>query len=83
MGKLEALQWVHALLARDARLIQEQQELLLAALCDALLATSGSLVGVAWGPAVQGEGGGTRVLCGWLSCPPRKHPYCSFESCIR
>lgn len=41
VGKLEALQWVNALLSQDARLLQEQQALLLAALCDALSAASG------------------------------------------
>lgn len=43
MAKLEALQWVNALLGRDARLVQEQQQLLLATLCDALSAASGEL----------------------------------------
>ena len=41
VSKLEALQWVHALLSRDARLLQEQRQLLLLALCDALGAASG------------------------------------------
>jgi hypothetical protein len=43
VAKLEALQWVNALLGRDARLVQEQQQLLLATLCDALSAASGEL----------------------------------------
>ena len=42
ISKIESLQWVNALLARDARLLQEQQQLLLAALCDALSAASGA-----------------------------------------
>ena len=42
VSKLEALQWVHALLSRDARLLEDQQQLLLAALCDALAAASGA-----------------------------------------
>ena len=41
VSKLEALQWVHVLLSRDARLLQEQRQLLLLALCDALGAASG------------------------------------------
>ncbi|KAL4855248.1 hypothetical protein ACK3TF_004229 [Chlorella vulgaris] len=44
VSKLEALQWVNALLSRDARLLQDQQQLLLAALCDALSAASDRVV---------------------------------------
>ncbi|EFN60046.1 hypothetical protein CHLNCDRAFT_133275 [Chlorella variabilis] len=44
VSKLEALQWVHALLSRDARLLEDQQQLLLAALCDALAAASDRVV---------------------------------------
>lgn len=42
VSKLEALQWVHALLARDADLLRDQRRLLLLALCDALGAASGA-----------------------------------------
>ncbi|KAL4443824.1 hypothetical protein ABPG75_011561 [Micractinium tetrahymenae] len=44
VSKLEALQWVNVLLSHDARLLQEQQQLLLAALCDALSAASDRVV---------------------------------------
>ncbi|KAL4449453.1 hypothetical protein ABPG77_007097 [Micractinium sp. CCAP 211/92] len=44
VGKLEALQWVNALLSQDARLLREQEALLLAALCDALSAASDRVV---------------------------------------
>ncbi|PRW60313.1 VAC14-like protein isoform X1 [Chlorella sorokiniana] len=44
VSKLEALQWVHVLLSRDARLLQEQRQLLLLALCDALGAASDRVV---------------------------------------
>lgn len=49
VSKLEALQWVHVLLSRDARLLQEQRQLLLLALCDALGAASGGLAAIGEG----------------------------------
>lgn len=61
VGKLEALQWVNALLSQDARLLREQEALLLAALCDALSAASGTAVRVRG----AGVGVGGWVGMGW------------------
>ena len=58
---MESLQWVNALLTRDARLLQEQQQLLLAALCDALSAASGAR------PVLPGLPCSASCLAGWLA----------------
>ena len=42
VSKLEALQWVHVLLSRDGRLLEQQRAALLLALCEALGAASGA-----------------------------------------
>lgn len=61
VSKLEALQWVHVLLSRDARLLQEQRQLLLLALCDALGAASGGLAAIGQGCCHGKRRGGLRT----------------------
>ena len=82
MSKLEALRWVNALLSRDARLLQEQRQLLLVALCEALGAASGAHAGAAAGcrplllPPVAAAAGGGAAATALLShaCPDSALP---------
>lgn len=70
VSKLEALQWVHVLLSRDARLLSQQRQALLLALCEALGAASGVRCAATAVFLAAGRGAGLGGAAAWVAAIP-------------